>query len=175
MSIINIFIKPSFFFVFAPIFPLMVYIRYGLSKQLLQVLTFIFIACLFCMIQYYWLYHEFVTNIIIYQGKESSIALRPFLEWSGISKNISLNLFQSPAFPFLFIIFYCKSIYKNIIIWYSLLLFISSILIFIFIAEIGPRSGHGNFVWQANISMYILFIVCFWDFFYNFKIQTFCS
>jgi hypothetical protein len=160
LAVINIYAKPSFYFVFAGIFPLMVFFKYKKSEQSKNTLIFSALIFGFFLIQYYWLYHDKILTDIIYKGEKSDIAITFLMEWKLISKHIIFDLLRSIAFPLAFSLCFFDKIRRNSEWIYSFLMFIVGMLIFIFVQETGPRFGHANFIWQANIALFIWFFAC---------------
>lgn len=156
LCVLNVLIKPSFFFVFSLAYPLMLLKRFGLGRQLWRNLLPIIISSMIVIIMYYLIYQLSFGNI---KAGKSEIAIQPFLVWSRLSPNIALSLFFSLVFPLAYLGFYWRDIIRHTIFQYAAVAFLISIFIAAMFSETGPREFHGNFFWQGIICNYILFFV----------------
>ena len=156
---LNIVIKPSFIFVYAPVTLLFILkntTKYSIRKTLL-ILTPIVTAAIIIALQYFLIY---ILQIGSIQEERSSIALSyPFTVISTwIPKwYVPISLLLSFTLPIYTMIFY-KEIFKFKPFIYSLHLTITGIIISAIIIEEGPRMYHGNFGWQNVICSYLLFL-----------------
>jgi len=154
---LNIFIKPSFFFVIAFIYPFFLLVKYKLSERFwISIIPIAFGLLL--------LFFEFVA---IYRtnnqlgSESSSIVIKPFYVYTVYSKLslLPLSLIFSLFFPIVYTLFNYKKIINTWSFWYTLVSFIFSIAIFLLLTETGPRATHGNFYWQVVISSWLCFFV----------------
>lgn len=163
LSIINILIKPSFFFVFIVSFPIFLFAvnRKLIRKHFVLLAISGILSILVLLTEYYFIYKLNILDEVYYQGNTSKVVFAPFVVWEMYSKTKFLDLLVSISFPITVLIYYRKtSIVKNSILFYAVLIFTISMLIMILFAEDGPRIHHFNFIWQAIVSNYILFVVC---------------
>ena len=152
--VLNILIKPSFYFVFTIVYPLML-IRYiGVKKELWLNLLPIIIGAISLLAEYYLIYRIEGP----YSGT-SSVAINPFLVWSYYSPNIFLSIVASTFFPLVYMFFNWKEVFRNALLGYATLSYLVSILIYSTLTEIGTRQYHANFSWQCIVCNYILFTV----------------
>jgi hypothetical protein len=156
LCILNILIKPSFFFAFAIAYPLMLLRRFGITKSLLHNLFPILIGCLVLIVMYYCIY---IMNFGSLSVEKSGTAVKPFFVWSHFSSNIFTSLVLSLVFPIIFLGLYWKNLLNQLIVQYSIALYLAGIFIFSLAAETGPREFDGNFFWQSVVCSYILFMV----------------
>ena len=156
LIILNIIIKPSFFFVFSISYPLFIIKIFGWKKQALLKLIPVFIGCFILAIQYIAIY---VYQIGSLQGGDSTVKIRLFTIWSNYSPNIPISLLGSLCFPLVCTLFYWKDIFKNLLVIYASFQYLIAIIIFAVFVETGPREFHANFVWQCIVSSYILYLV----------------
>lgn len=154
LSILNLIIKPSFYFVFAFIYPLMLLRFIGIKKEFWLNLLPIIIGSTILAGEYYYIYK--VIGPVL---GTSSIAIRPFVVWSHYSSNIIFSIIASTLFPLVYLIFNWKTIFRDVLLGYAMLLYLVSILLFSTLTEIGQRQYAENFAWQYIICNYILFMV----------------
>jgi len=156
LILLNLFIKPSYFFVFICVYPLLLLFTYKFKKEFWYSIIPPIIG--FCvLIQEYWVIYKMAKPII--HQEASSIVFLPFYrnpEFADISV-IPLTMLLSVLFPILYSFFNLPKLIKSHLFWYVLLSFIVSVLIFFFISESGPRASHGNFYWQIVICTWFCF------------------
>jgi len=159
LVVINIFIKPSFIFVYAPVtfIFLLSRINKGEIKKSLLILTPIFTSIVFILGQYFMIYilEEGSFNI-----EKSGVALSyPFevlIQWIPIWY-LPISFALSFALPIYTIVKF-KSIWKYRPFCYAFFLLIAGLIISAFLKETGPRLNDGNFFWQNIICTYLLFL-----------------
>lgn len=156
LCILNILIKPSFFFVLFFAYPLMLLRCFGLRQYPWKNLIPIVIGSFIAAVMYYLIYKLSFGNII---AGGSGIAFRPFWIWAHLSKNITLSLIFSLVFPITYLGFYREDFMKHMILQYAVIAYLIAITIAILLSETGPREFHANFFWQAIMCSYILFLV----------------
>jgi hypothetical protein len=157
LIILNILIKPSFFFVIAVVYPCFLLMKYRFNKIFIVNIIPIVVGGVFILAQYYLIYQ---LNMGSFQSNASGVAVLPLTVWSNFINPflIPLAILTSTLFPLLLII--SRPIKKpKILITYILALFIAGLILFVFVAETGPRKYHGNFSWQNIILNYIFFLV----------------
>ena len=156
----NVAVKPSFILAYIP--STIIYGFYYLFKRrsLRVVSTICFAPSLFAGVL------VFAQKYAIYSLQLGSLQE----ETSGVSLGfpfqvftihvppwyIPLGLFLSFAFP-LCVMAFKPHILKSTGFFYSLVLIVVSILVSSLLIETGPRLAHGNFVWTAHISSFILY------------------
>jgi len=157
LILLNLFIKPSFFFVFICIYPLMLLVKYGLKKEFwLAVLPLI--IGFFVLILQFWVIYKTPQPL---HKEASSVIFMPFYrnpEFSDLYL-IPITMSFSLLFPILYSALNFRKVIYNQLFWYVLLSYIVSVLIFFFISESGPRASHGNFYWQIIICAWLCFFV----------------
>jgi hypothetical protein len=164
---LNLFIKPSYFFVFVCVYPLLLLVKYKLNKEFWYSILPL-IAGLFILAAQYWI----IYKIGIPTDKEtSSVVFLPFYrnpEFADLSL-IPVAMFFSLLFPALYAVFNLSRLMKSMLFWYCVMQFAVSVLIFFFISETGPRASHGNFYWQIVICTWLSFFVAFLALLKDFK------
>jgi hypothetical protein len=150
----NIFAKPSFFFAFAPIYPVMLAARHGLGRQFWLHVWPVALGVACVGVQYYLLFTLQIGNTF---GGESQIVIRPFEIWSLHSSNIPISIAASILFPLAYFALFFKEAWRDPLLRYAGLLFLISLTIMSLVSETGPRQHHGNFFWQAYVCNYLLF------------------
>ena len=150
LVILNVLIKPSFFFVFLIAYPLTVIFKVGLKDSAKYFLLPITTGLLSMLYVY----------LTIYSGGDGSAVTISFSNilnatfWINNGKYLLVSLF----FPLLYFAFNYKSLIKDWEFLYVILLFIVSVGIFYLCREVGPRANHGNFYWQIVITTWLVFL-----------------
>lgn len=155
LILLNLFIKPSYFFVFLCVYPLFLLFSYHFKKEFwLSVIPLI--IGFFVLILQYWIIYKIVTPTT---KEASSVIFLPFYKNPEFENLVSIPvaMFFSLSFPVLYSLFNVRRIIKNRLFWYTFLSFVVSVLIFFFISESGPRAAHGNFYWQIVITSWLAF------------------
>ncbi|HRG59541.1 MAG TPA: hypothetical protein PK323_11335 [Bacteroidia bacterium] len=160
LVLINLLIKPSFIFAYAPVsfFYMIIKFKKRISiKDFFLRLTPYILILIVVIIQYYLIYMQQQGSF--YNHKSSVILTTPFkmLAYFIPYHFIPFSLLLSFLFPIVTYLSYNEIInYKPF--KYALHLTIVAIIISAFIMEQGPRSSHGNFLWQNIICTYLLFL-----------------
>jgi len=160
LVVLNVAIKPSFFFVYISVFPLfLLFKEKGFTKNLFIKMIPGAIGVVYMLVQIYIIYVISIEFGDRNTGK-SGLAVAPFAHWASMisPKLIPLSIISSALLPIVFYLFYYKEILKGINL-YAITTFIVSLLIFVLFKETGPRENVGNFFWQSFIGCYILFMV----------------
>ena len=157
LIVLNLVIKPSYFFVFICVYPVLLLFKYKFKKEVwLSIIPLIVGFCF--MILEYWIIYKTGTPA---NKEASSVIFLPFyrnpefaeLSWIPVTMAFSL------LFPLLYSIINLPKMLKSTLFWYTFLSFVVSVLIFLFISESGPRASHGNFYWQIVICAWLCFFV----------------
>jgi hypothetical protein len=156
LMLLNLCIKPSFLISFVIIFPLFCLLRFRFSKDFFYAVFLAFLCGLGLIIQ---------SKIGSYIGTTIiSLAIAPLHVWAHWSDQVLLSFLSSLVFPLLFILFYWKLVKTDLLLKYSISLFLAALFFYIVITETGEREFDGNFVWQVIICNYLLFLataICF--------------
>jgi len=159
LAVVNIFIKPSFIFVYIPVAGLLILEKNGFKniKTLLKRLLPLGVCLLVLFGQYVLIYFFQIGS---FQKGESGVTLgKPF----EFIRNylpfwyVPIGLFISYLFPLLTYFFY-KDILKFRPFYISFCYAIVGFVISTFVIEDGPRRFHGNFTWQNIICAFLLLI-----------------
>jgi hypothetical protein len=154
---LSIAIKPSFFLAFFPATAIMLLRRFGFGKPFWIHSIPLLFGLMLLGVQYYLLYR---LQLGSFQGDRSGTELAPFAVWFQF---IPIYLVPTAAVTsFLFPMGYIAGRMKpehGDLMTYAVLLMASSMLIFILMAETGPRRFDGNFYWQNVTCMYLLNLV----------------
>ncbi|HEY5588983.1 MAG TPA: hypothetical protein VIK86_08515 [Candidatus Paceibacterota bacterium] len=166
---LNVFIKPSYFFVYVFVYPLLLLIKYKLNKEFWKSIFPVIIGLIFLIFEYWTIYKGSKLG----NNESSSVIFHPFYSNVLISDiwQLPLSLFFSLFFPFLYVIFNVPKIKKSLLFWFTTLSFLTSIFIYLFIAESGPRASHGNFYWQIVICTWFCFFTAFISLIKDFNIE----
>lgn len=147
---LSVLVKPSFFFVFAVSYPIIMLYKYQFTKQFWYSLLPILIGVLLMIYEYLTIYNN--------ASDGSSVAIDFSVLWSiPFWKSKALYLLVSIAFPLLFLSMYAKEVYKDCEFWFAAIMLGASIGIYYVCHETGPRASHGNFYWQVVPSMWFVY------------------
>jgi len=164
LVLLNIFIKPSFFFCFIVVFPVFCLFRFGLRKRFFRACLPVMVGALVMFAQYMLIYgHSAYEDDSVFA--KSAIAVEWLYVWQEFSSNIPLSVINSFALPLLFMLGYPKEFAGDERIRYSLSLLIVGVIIFCTFYETGVRNMNGNFSWQNIVNSYILHLVVLIAFF----------
>lgn len=159
LILINIIIKPSFIFVFLPVFFIIILSQFNREnlKEIIFKMTPLILGGLLIIIQYLLIYYfQFGSfakdDIHIAIGAPFQVIGSWIPYWY-----IPIAFILSLALPIYSIIFY-REILKFKPFLYSIYLSVFGILISAFIIETGSSLSAGNFTWQNVICTYILFL-----------------
>ena len=157
LILLNLFIKPSYFFVFISVYPLMLLFVYKLKKEFWYSIIPLFIGFCFLILEF-WIIYKTATPS---NKAASSVVFLPFYrnpEFADFTF-LPIALIFSMLFPLLYTLLNLPKVIKSQVFWYSFLSVVVSIFIYLFISESGPRASHGNFYWQIVICTWICFFV----------------
>lgn len=153
---LNIFLKPSYFFVFISVYPLLLLVKYKLNKEFWFSLLPVFIGVVLLSIEYYTIYQS-ATGV----KDPSSVVFKPLYSYTLESElwQLPVSLVFSTLFPLLYSLFNISKIKNSLLFWFCFLSLVVSIFIYLVLAESGPRAIHGNFYWQVIICNWFCFFV----------------
>ena len=151
VTLICVLIKPSFFFVFGVVYPIMLLIKYGVSKTLFKALLPVLIGALGCM----YIYFSIFTIGNQTGGNGVMISANKLLCMDFWREKLPF-LISSLAFPILFCVFDKNSIKTKEFLYLSLMI-VTALLISYLCSETGDRAGHGNFGWQIVPVMWLVY------------------
>jgi hypothetical protein len=156
LVLLNIFIKPSFIFVFSVITPLFSLYFFRLGKEFFISLVPV-VGALFGLIFQYLFIFIFEQGALI-QG-DSKVVLSFFDYWTLFYPPhfYVYSMAGSFLFPIAYFLFTLRN-RKEVSFFYTAAMVIFAMLIFIFVSETGPRRNHGNFIWQI-IPCYYIFLI----------------
>ncbi|MBD2143828.1 hypothetical protein [Sphaerospermopsis sp. FACHB-1194] len=156
LIILNIIIKPSFFFVFLVCYPIFFIKQFGWTKLTFVNLIPLLIGCFMLGIQYLGHYIWYIGSLT--EGGDHGVTISLFTVWSHFSPNIPLSLLGSLLFPLLCIILHWKTAVNHLLIKYACFQYLIAITIYALLMETGLRQYHGNFGWQCIVASYILYL-----------------
>ena len=158
MGILPLLVKPSFLFAFTPVFSALAVSTFGgRSKNFRCALTCALILFLGIFVHCYMRYLRDPSKIS-FNKNQSGIAIAPFAFWNIYSRDISLDIPPSIAYPLMACVLFGKELFRKKYFWYSLLLFVVACPIGILITETVERSDNGNLFWQVIICNYLMFL-----------------
>lgn len=148
LVLLNIFIKPSFFFVFSVAYPIFLYCKFKFTISFWKNLIPIVAGILGVMTVYYFVYET---------QPKVKVGIHPLAVWNLYTRNIFGSLVLSLVFPATYLFLYWKTLFKERTIQFAIILFLGAILIFSLFSEEG-RESEGNFFWQCIVTSYLLFM-----------------
>ena len=157
LILLNLMIKPSYFFVFICVYPVLILFKYKLKKEFWWSILPLIVGFFFLILEYWVIYKTALPS----NKEASSVIFLPFyrnpefaeLGWLPVS--LAFSLF----FPLVYTLINLPKMLKSTLFWYTFLSFIVSVIIFFFISESGPRASHGNFYWQIVVCTWLCFFV----------------
>jgi len=157
LILLNLCIKPSYFFVFICVYPVLLLLKYRFRKEFWYSIIPLIIGFIFLILEFWIIYKTGKPS----NKEASSVIFLPFyrnpefaeLGWLPVTMAFSL------FFPLLYTLTNLPKMLKSRLFWYTFLSFAVSVLIFLFISESGPRASHGNFYWQIVICTWLCFFV----------------
>jgi|GEM_PF-816836 len=159
LSFISVLIKPSFIFCLVPVVLVLGFFYSENKSGWVNKMGVFMPAILLLLGQYVILYLPHFKSAAILSGEEGGVAFDFLHVWQHYSDNILLSLFLSVAFPIAVMIFYSKEVFKEKYFIFALSLSIMGVLIFACFTETGRRQFHCNFIWQAIVANYLLYMV----------------
>lgn len=150
LVVLNIIAKPSYYFVFAPVFPLFALARFRLRRPFWNAVAVSAVGLPLIAAQYL---------VLFYFGTHAGgVQVRFMYVWHFYSLHPVLDTFGSFAYPLLFILCYPRCALSRPLIPYALALTAVGVLLFMFLSETKGRAYDGNFKWQVLACSYILFL-----------------
>jgi hypothetical protein len=153
LVLLNVFIKPSFFFVYSVAYPFFLFCKFRFGPSFWKNVLPVFAGFAGMFLVYHFVY-ETQSGV--------KIVIHPLYVWRLYSHNIVGSLALSLAFPLVYILLYWPSLFKDRAFQFALTLFLGGILIFSLFSEMG-RESEGNFFWQCVVTMYILLMTLIAD------------
>lgn len=155
LILLNIWIKPSYFFVFVCVYPLFLLFRYGFkSKHFYYALIPVIAGGIFLLCEYISIYY-----IKAYNPQDDSSVIISFSNITSVSwlSNRLKYAFVSLLFPFLYGVLHYRQVAKDRTFWFVWLQVFVAVLIYWICYETGERATHGNFYWQIVVCVWMLF------------------
>lgn len=160
LIVINTYCKPSYLFAFIPVslFFLMYSYKERPIWKTIKKMTVYILGVLLIIGSTFLVYK---IQFGSFQNEKSSILISLFQHHRAYYPfwNFPIVLFLSFLFPIGFLWFNWRSIKNNIELKFSLLSLIFGMGMGFLISEVGPRKGHGNFLWQIIACYYLVLIV----------------
>jgi len=159
LILLNIFIKPSYFFVFTCVYPLFLFYKYQFKKEFWVNMIPVIVG-LFCLLFEYYIIYKLTPHDT---AETSGVILKPFYESMTFSEiwHLPVSFVFSLLFPIIYTILNFSKIIKNELFWLMIITEIVSVLIYLFIVESGSRATDGNFYWQIVVTTWLCFFVSF--------------
>lgn len=163
-GVLNIFIKPSYFFVWSCVYPLLLLYKYKFSKSFWKSFFVVIVLLLLLASEYIALYIAFPTDSS--DGVSLINPLNIFTNWRRV-----LGMIISLSFPIIYSILNWEKCKNSFSFWFVIFQLFISILIAYSLQETGTRANHGNFTWQIIICVWIYFAFALYNLVRNIKIE----
>lgn len=147
----NVFIKPSFFFVWCVAYPIILLSLHKFTANFWKGLIPLFCGLVFLAIEYLSIYNNASDGSYVYFDFSW---VHDYTFYRYKMPRILWSLF----FPLLCVCRYGKSMVKDREFWFLCIMLIMSLGVYFTIHEGGPRSTHGNFYWQIIIIINLCFV-----------------
>jgi hypothetical protein len=160
VSIIIVMIKPSFIFAFLPAFPLSILLldrkwSVDLSKSLALGVPLVVLI----IVEKILIYNVLPLEGHLEQGLISGVGIQPFMILLHYSESLSWDVVSSFFFPFVFILFKYKQLFKDPHFLFSSILVLGAVAIYFTVVETGSRMMDGNFYWQVILTLFVSYLV----------------
>ena len=154
LVIFSALIKPNYLLCILPALGLMVLIRLAWRKPVdwrLLIAGFFVPGILILLVQLW-------INYILPGNENGSIVFNPLGVMSGYSGYLLPKFFLSILFPLVVLFFNFRRVVRDNILMLAWVGFFAGVLQMYLLAESGNRFGNGNFLWGAQIMLFILFV-----------------
>ncbi|HEY8504747.1 MAG TPA: hypothetical protein VIL46_09205 [Gemmataceae bacterium] len=163
LCLLNVAIKPSYFFVFAVVFPAFALVRFRLRRDFWLAVLPVLAAGLFLLDQYRAIfaagsvYDEFYRRLGL--PTEGGVRVAFLHVWRLLTPDIGLAVLGSFAYPLCFLAVRGREVLRDRGYLYTLAHVVVAVGIFALLAEKGVREGHANFLWQAVVCTHLWFLM----------------
>lgn len=148
----SILMKPSFFFIYAVVFPFIYLWKYRFNKEFWLMMVPMIVGVLAVL-------YEYLTIFLYFPSDGTggvAITAERFTQWSFWQIRWQSWL-VSLALPIIFTVLYWKEIRHDPEFYALVGMLVVSLGIFLFCVERGPRAGDGNFAWQLYAVMWFIY------------------
>lgn len=147
---VNVFIKPSFFFILSVAYLVVLFFTYNFTKNFWLGIIPIIVG-LFCLgIVYLGIYNKSDDSSYIYFDFTSLLNISTL-------KDKFFHILISMLFPIFVLICNFKQMKKDSELWLNIIMFLVATGLYLVCNEGGPRASHGNFYWQVVLSCWFWF------------------
>lgn len=154
-TVLNLLTKPSLFFCFAVVFPLLALLRHGPGRRfLLSCIPVVAGGVVFA--GYYLLVFHNAFYRELMEAEDVSLAFGFLHPWRDYSASIPLSIVNSLLLPLLVFAAYPRLLLRDTRVRYAAAMLFVGLLIFSFVHETGDRAFHGNLIWQNITANYLL-------------------
>jgi len=159
LAALNVAAKPSFVFCFLVVFPVAVRLARHDRREIRAGWLVTAGAAAILAVQYFYIFVAQLGGAAAEPpDQKDGIAIDPFRVWSAFSDNIPVSLLVSYVFPIAALALGGAWVRRALAVRYACGLAAAGLLIFVVLKESGPRELHGNFLWQAVVTNYLLFL-----------------
>lgn len=164
LGVLNIFIKPSYFFVWSFVYPLLLLYKYKFSKRFWKSCFVVIVLLLLLASEYFAIYIVFPAD-----SSDGVSMINPLNIFTNMRR--VLGMIISLSFPIIYSILNWKHCKNSFAFWFVIFQLFVSILIAYSLQETGPRANDGNFTWQIIICVWIYFAFALYNLVGNINIQ----
>jgi hypothetical protein len=157
LSVANVLVKPSLMFCFIPVFPIAALLRFGWgTPPFWRAIGITVAAGAAVLAQYLYIYVAKPEGTGM--QNDGSVALGPLDVWHAYTKSIPLALLASYVFPLVAVVVGGRRVLGNLGVQLALAMALVGVVEFALLKETGSRQFDGNFLWQAIVTTYLLFL-----------------
>ena len=153
--------KPSYLFVFALVYPLMLLFRHGLRNRAVWIQFAGLAAAAALLLLEYWLVFRQADSVYVRdfnKGQASGVVLAPFFVWRHYTDNIALSVLMAIVFPLWVCFSWPRAAWQSLLLRYAWAGFGVALLISASFMQTGEEYLAWNFRWQHYLASYILFL-----------------
>jgi hypothetical protein len=152
---LNVAAKPSFTLCWLVVFPIAVLIRDRAIRALVGPALVCLAGALMLGAQYAYIY---LWGRGDPSETASAVRVEPFHVWSHYAHNLAVSVVMSYAFPIVAALLGGRAVRGSLAVQYAAGLALVGLAWFATLTETGAREFHGNFMWQAIVTNYLLYI-----------------
>ena len=154
-SLLILISKPSFLFAFIPVFLFIGWFRQPEWRQGIAIFVGVTLAGIWGLKEV--IYSYSIDHILYGEDTKHQVVLLPLAVYKLYADTPFLEILASFVFPITAFALVGKALIADFSIQFALMIAASSLLIYLLLAELGPRFPDANFYWQIPIALSILY------------------
>lgn len=157
LVILSVLVKPSLMFCVIPVFPVAAVVRYGWrSSEVRRAVLLAGVGLFAVFLEYLYIY--VVRPGGVTSSNDGGVALGFLTVWNNYTPSIPDSLLLSYVLPIVAFTVGGKRLLRSRAVLYATGLAIVGLIEFAVLKETGSREFDGNFLWQAIVCTYLLFL-----------------